>query len=190
MLFQSMNRMFVRPEGHLGEKGADLMEENGGPMARRAVAQLELKSDATAIEIGFGPGLGLEALALAAPLGLVIGVDPSSLMHRRAKARNAAAIQGKQMVLLEGTVEDLQVAAASCDGALAIDNLHFWPNCLAGLLEIRRVLRPEAPFVCAFTPPSGGRKSNLPELFKQAGFINVTVSDVPEGFTVTGFATK
>lgn len=185
-----MNQMFIRPEGRLGELAADLMEENGGPMAKRAVAQLNLKSDGSAIEIGFGPGLGLEALVRAVPLGRVTGVDPSLLMHRRAKARNAAAIREGRIVLLKGFVESLPVPTASCDGALAIDNLHFWPDRRAGLIELRRVLRPNAPFACAFTPPSGGQKAGLSELFAQAGFIEVTISDFPEGFMVKGFVRK
>lgn len=183
-----MKQMFITPEGRLGELGADLMEDNGGPMARRAVAQLELKADGSAIEIGFGPGLALEVLAHALPLGHITGVDPSPLMHRRAQARNAGAIQEGRMVLLAGSADRLPVATASCDGALAIDNLHFWPDRLAGLMEVRRVLRPGSPFVCAFTPPSGGGKTGLSRLFMQSDFIDVAISDCPEGFTVRGFA--
>lgn len=118
-------QMFIRPEGRLGELGADLIEENGGPMARRAVAQVDLKSDNPVIEIGFGPALGLETLARTVPFGHITGVDLSLLMHRRAKARNAVAIG--RIVLLPGAVESLPVATACCDGGLAIDNLHFWP---------------------------------------------------------------
>ena len=64
-----MYRMFVRPEGAPGEFGADLMERNGRPMADQAVARLELRPTDSVIEIGFGPGLGLEALARAVPGG-------------------------------------------------------------------------------------------------------------------------
>lgn len=62
-------QMFVRPEGRLGGLGADFMEGNGGPMAKQAVAHLELEPDGHVLEICFGPSLGLEVLAHALPLG-------------------------------------------------------------------------------------------------------------------------
>ncbi|HWU62647.1 MAG TPA: class I SAM-dependent methyltransferase [Ensifer sp.] len=181
-------RMFVRPEGAPGEFGADLMERNGRPMADQAVVRLELKPTDSVIEVGFGPGLGLEALSLAVPQGCVIGVDPSPLMHRRASARNATAIREGRMTLVEGTVDALPFETACFDAALAVDNLHFWPDPFAGLMELRRVLRRNSPVLCAFTPPAGGKKAGLNELFIRAGFTDVVLVDSPAGITIRGHA--
>ena len=51
---------------------------------------------------------------------------------------------------------------------------------LSGLVELRRVLRPSSPFLCAFTPPSGGMKAGLIGLFTRAGFTDVELSLQPE----------
>lgn len=183
-----MYRMFVRPEGAPGKLGADLMERNGGPMTREVVARLNLGLTDSVIEIGFGPGLGLEALARAVPQGYVAGIDHSALMYRRASARNATAIREGRMTLIEGTVDALPFETACFDAALAVDNLHFWPDRLSGLVELRRVLRPSSPFLCAFTPPSGGMKAGLIELFTRAGFTDVVLAESSVGFTVRGHA--
>src|SRR3989344_2883247 len=58
-----IDRMFVRPDGAPGELGADLMERHGHAMALEAIARLGLKANDEVIEIGFGPGFALEALA-------------------------------------------------------------------------------------------------------------------------------
>lgn len=119
-------RMFVRPEGNDGERGADLTEQYGDAMAQAAVAHLAPAPADRVIEIGFGPGLGLQVLARTLVHGHVTGVDPSALMHRRAALRNAAAIRAGRMTLMEGTVDALPFAGACFDAALAMDNLHFW----------------------------------------------------------------
>lgn len=181
-----MHRMFVRPEGAPGELGAELMELHGGAMVLEAVARLGLKADDDVIEIGFGPGLALEALARVVTQGHLTGVDPSALMHRRASARNAQAMGQGRVTLVEGLAGALPFDDASFDAALAIDNLHFWPDRLAGLRELRRVLRAGAPFLCAFTPPSGGTRAGLTDLFTQAGWIDVALTDSAAGFTVMG----
>src|SRR3989344_749074 len=95
-----IDRMFVRPDGAPGELGADLMERHGHAMALEAIARLGLKANDEVIEIGFGPGFALEALARVVTQGHLTGVDPSAMMHRRAGVRNAKAIH--RLTLVEG----------------------------------------------------------------------------------------
>lgn len=181
-----IQRMFVRPEGDAGEAGADLMERHGAAMVLEAVARLSLKVDDQMLEIGFGPGLAIEALCRAVTHGHVTGVDPSALMHRRTASRNATAISQRRVTLIEGVAGSLPFADGSFDAALAIDNFHFWPDRVAGLLELRRVLRTDAKFLCAFTPPSGAMRSGIADLFKEVGYLNVVQSESATGFTVMG----
>lgn len=129
----NMYQMFVHPEGAAGEQGARLMARSGQPVARAAVRLLGLDDPtAQALEIGFGPGVGLEALAEQVPQGTLFGVDPSALMHRHATRRNNAAISAGRVVLLDGTAEAIPLPDASIDAAMMIDNLHFWPDPHAG----------------------------------------------------------
>lgn len=178
-------RMFVRPEGDEGERGADLMERHGGPMARRAIEELRLRPSDKVLEIGFGPGLALQRLTGIVIAGQVMGVDPSPLMYRRASVRNASAIAEGRLVLLETSVETLPVEDQSFDAALAIDNLHFWRSPLVGLREIYRTLRCGSLFLCAFTPPSGGRTAGLPDLLTRAGFKEARTFESDAGSLAT-----
>ena len=179
-----IDRMFVRPDGAPGELGADLMERHGHAMALEAIARLGLKANDEVIEIGFGPGFALEALARVVTQGHLTGVDPSAMMHRRAGVRNAKAIH--RLTLVEGLAGALPFARASFDAALAIDNLHFWPDSIVGLSELRRVLRMGAPFLCAFPPPLGGTRAGLTDLFTQADWTDVALTGSAAGFTVIG----
>lgn len=179
-------KTFVRPEGPLGEIGAALMEQNGRPMAREAVRRLGLKRNAAVLEIGFGPGIALGYLADAVPDGQIFGVDPSAVMLRRAGIRNQHAINQGRLWLVAALADQLPLPSQTLDGVLAIDNLHFWPDRRAGLEAVARVLKTGAPFLCAFTPVSGGRLSGLASLMADVGFEDVVQSRSPSGVTIRG----
>lgn len=132
-----MYRMFVLPEGKIGEKGAEMMVNLGDEMAREVVAFLDLGKNDRVIEIGFGPGIGLETLAKTVSNGGVVGIDPSELMHRLASERNKNDIIIGRTKLFKGTVEDLPFEDNYFNGAIAMDNMHFWDDPLKGLKELK-----------------------------------------------------
>ncbi|MCY1290785.1 Ubiquinone/menaquinone biosynthesis C-methyltransferase UbiE [compost metagenome] len=182
--------MFVLPQGKAGEAGADLMEQYGGPMAQEAVKTLGPAPTDRVVEIGFGPGLGLQSLACVVTEGHITGVDPASLMHKRAASRNADAIAQGRMSLVRATAASLPFADGTFDGALSVDNLHFWPDPLSGLQEVKRVLRIGSTFVCAFTPPSGGRAEDLRDLFADAKFTDFEVQKTNAGVIIKASASS
>lgn len=181
-----MYRMFVLPEGKIGEKGAEMMVNLGDEMAREVVAFLALGKNDRVIEIGFGPGIGLETLAKTVSNGGVVGIDPSELMHRLASERNKNDIIIGRTKLFKGTVEDLPFEDNYFNGAIAMDNMHFWDDPLKGLKELKRVLLPEAKLVCSFTPSSGGTKRGWEEMFEKVGYVDFTIKENQTGFCIIG----
>lgn len=169
-----MYQMFVLPAGTPGEAGAELMARSGRLLQAAAVKRLELAApDLHVLEIGFGPGVGLALLADTVPQGHVTGVDPSELMHRHAAQRNSEAIAAGRMTLIRSTADTLPLPDDSQDAAMMIDNLHFWPDPVAGLREVSRVLAPGGAVVCGFSPPSGGPPNDLARMFDTAGFVEI-----------------
>jgi SAM-dependent methyltransferase len=99
-------RMFGRPEGVLGRLGGIILARANRSFADEIVALLEVGASEKVLEVGFGPGVGIELLARAAPRGTIAGVDPSEEMVEQAKARNAASIGTGVVDLRRGTVAD------------------------------------------------------------------------------------
>jgi SAM-dependent methyltransferase len=85
-------------------------------------------------------------------------------------------------------VESLPFQPDAFDKALAINSMQVWPDPVAGLQEIWRVLRPAGRLALGFTPNSGQAKDGLPDLLLAAGFAEVRLVEGEEGFCV--LATK
>ncbi|HEY8553892.1 MAG TPA: methyltransferase domain-containing protein [Burkholderiales bacterium] len=168
-------RLFGRPQGVLGKLGGVIMARVNRNVAERAVALLAPQPGDAVLEIGFGPGVGIETLVRAAPAGRVAGVDPSFEMLEQARSRNADAIGRGQVDLRLGSVERLPFDAETFDAAMSINSMQVWPDAVRGLREIHRVLKPGGRVVLGFTRHSGQRRDDMPALLARAGFVDVSV---------------
>ncbi len=94
------------------------------------------------IEIGVGTG------RFAAPLGVTVGLDPSSAMLGRAVARGIAGVRG--------AAEALPFRDASFDHALVVTTICFVESPAEMLAEAHRVLRPGGTLVIGFVDRESG----------------------------------
>jgi ubiquinone/menaquinone biosynthesis C-methylase UbiE len=175
-------RTFGRPKGRLGRLGGIIMARMNRKVAAWAIDQLGVRPSDRILEVGFGPGVGIELLATSASSGRVMGVDSSKEMVEQATSRNAKAIEAGRVELREGSVEPLPFADKTFDGALAVNSMQVWPDAVAGLREIRRVMKPGGRIALAFTRHSGQLKSGVADLLTAAGFSGVRVVEMDEGF--------
>ena len=175
-------RMFGRPQGLAGRLGGLILARGNRPLAEEFVAFLDVQPTDRILEIGFGPGVAIELLAKAAPGVRVAGIDVSQEMVEQARARNAAAIRAGAVDLRHGTVERMPFEDEAFDLALAINSMQVWPDRVAGLREIRRVLRPGARVALAFTPRSGQPRAGVTESLESAGFEDASLAQLRGGF--------
>jgi len=97
---------FGHPRGILGRAGGALMAYSNSEQERWVAEQAHLVPGQRVLVVGHGPGLGLRlAAAAVSPGGLVVGVDPSSVMRQMTTARCTAAIAAGVVQLQEGTAE-------------------------------------------------------------------------------------
>jgi ubiquinone/menaquinone biosynthesis C-methylase UbiE len=136
-------RQFSGPSGPLGRVAGGLMARMNGPLNDWAVDLLELSPRDRVLEVGYGPGLGIERIAARAHQGLVVGVDHSPLMRRQAARRNRAGLEAGLVELHVGSAGRLPLQDARFTHALAVNSLQFWPDLPAALGELRRVLQPQ-----------------------------------------------
>ena len=106
-----------------------------------------MQDDGTVLVVGAGGGLETRYLAGVAPGWHFVGVDPASAMLDLARA-TAGPVAGDRLQLIEGTVAN--APAGPFDAATCILVLGLIPDDgakLATLAEVRRRLKPNAPFI-------------------------------------------
>ncbi len=182
ILHNILLRTFGRPRGLLGRVGGIIMTRTNQKCAAWVVDLLNTQPNDRVLEVGYGPGVGIELLAKAAPEGHVAGVDYSAEMVEQAAARNMKAIEKGRVDLRHGSVECLPFADNTFDEAMAINSMQVWPDSAAGLREIGRVLKSGGKVALGFTPYSGQSKSGLPEMLMAAAFTDVKVVETELGF--------
>lgn len=161
---------FERPEGLLGRLGAWWMARRNRDTIAWVVGLLDVAPGHRVLEVGFGPGVGLEELLEQQPRAEVCGVDPSSPMRQAARQRNREAIDEDKAQLRAGIVEDLPWPDDSFDRAFSIDTYQSWRDPVAGLEELDRVLGDEGRLAIGFTPGESEHAAGLTDALVRAGF--------------------
>lgn len=150
-----LERAFGHPVGVLGKLGGIIMARTNQAIAARTIALLAVQPDDWVLEVGFGPGVGLQLVASKLSSGRIAGVDDSAEMVEQAAARNAGAVEAGRIALRRGPVASLPFANDTFDKALAINSMQVWPDAVAGLKEILRVLKAGGIVALGFTRYSG-----------------------------------
>ena len=148
-MVQRFFRQFSGPAGPLGRVAGRLMARLNGPLNDWVVELLELAPGSRVLEVGYGPGLGVERAATRLREGRLVGVDHSALMQRQAARRNRAAVAAGRVELRVGTAAALPVEDAAFTHAFAVNSLQFWPDLPAALGELTRALLPDGRLLLA-----------------------------------------
>jgi ubiquinone/menaquinone biosynthesis C-methylase UbiE len=144
---------------------------------KRPISASENPTDRV-IELGCGPGVAIAALATRAIQGLVVGVDHSQVMICQARRRNRAAIRAGRVRLIHAPVQSLSISDGPFNAALAVNTVGMWPDPIARLRELARLLRPGGRIALVSQPrcpgataaTSAAAASELAGLLTEAGF--------------------
>jgi len=176
--------MFGRPRGLPGRLGGVIMARVNRDAAAAVIALLEVRAGDKLLEIGFGPGVGIQLLSDIVSAGYVAGIDSSPEMVSQATARNAAAIRSGRVDLRRGSADALPFADGTFDKAFAVNAMQVWPDAASGLREIRRVLKSGGMTALGFTPHSGQSRHGITDALTAAGFTDARIVERAKVFSV------
>ena len=95
-----------------------------------------------ALDVGCGGGMAIKLIAGIAVEGFVAGLDHSEDMVQQALKRNAAAARAGRVEIRHGSVAALPYNDESFDKVIGVETFYFWPDPVANLREVRRVMKP------------------------------------------------
>ncbi len=172
-----LDATFGHPRGLLGRLGGMIMARSTIQRNAWTIRLLTLQPDARSLDVGCGPGALIHTLAEHTPDGLVAGIDTSSVMLKQATRRNAQLIQQERVLLQRASALALPFADATFDIALSANSVQLWPDQLAGVTEMRRVLKRGGQIALVLQPiwvktndEVKALGDNLQELLSSAGF--------------------
>jgi len=140
-LWHSLAQQFRQPSGFVG-KIAGLLFRINREGIEWTIGLIEVQPTDHVLEIGFGPGYGIQQVAKIATHGRVAGVDFSETMLEQASRRNAAAIASGKVQLRLGDAAVLPYPDNSFHKVFATNVVYFWKDPVVVLQEIRRVMKP------------------------------------------------
>jgi ubiquinone/menaquinone biosynthesis C-methylase UbiE len=133
---------FRKPSGWFGRVLGHVMAYQHRTLTVWVIDLMNVQASDRVLDVGCGGGMAVRLLARRATSGFVAGMDYSEEMVRQATRRNAEAVRRGQVEIKAGDVLALPYADASFDKVCGIETFYFWPDPMAGLREVRRVLKP------------------------------------------------
>jgi SAM-dependent methyltransferase len=143
-LMSVLARQFGRPRGILGRVVGHMMVRGNGDFNRWLVSQvrgLATNECERIVELGPGPGIGLQQALGAFPKAHLWGVDLSPEMLSQARRRNSEAVKAGRLALIRGDAGSLH-QLAPVDLVFASHVLYFWHEPATEIARVHSALRP------------------------------------------------
>ena len=138
---------FKNPQGKLGDKIIDQMNEKNAQVAIWGINHFEIESDEVMLDIGCGGGTNVKRMANEARDGKVFGLDYSQKAVDRSIELNRSLINENKVEIVHGDVSNLPFEDDQFNTITAIKSVFFWPDLENDFKEVKRVLKDGGIFV-------------------------------------------
>ena len=190
-----LRSQFGKPSGLFGALFmGPILNLSNTRLVNAAVELLDPQAKDTVLDIGFGGGLSLLALAAKAPGAKIVGVDYSREMVETAARLVRDKKLDARVSVKWGDVAKLPFRAGTFHKVLTVNSLYYWPDLIASLREVARVMKPGGRLAAGFRSEASlgpltrdweGFRLYAPRAFaaimRKAGFDKVRVEHRDQG---------
>ncbi|GAB1602794.1 uncharacterized protein LOC115227913 [Argonauta hians] len=153
MAFDAIARNLRLPEKSLFGRITQFFLKKGNRIVEnKAVEHCNIERDYHVLEVGFGPGIGLEAAydKIKGGNGKVYGLDLSPYMVESASKLMKQGISNNQVELHLGSVMEMPFEDNSFDRVFHCNCFYFWLDFDKCAQELYRVLKPNSLMITTF----------------------------------------
>jgi cyclopropane fatty-acyl-phospholipid synthase-like methyltransferase len=126
-MLRFIGNQFRKPTGFFGKIISRVMAKGNSAAYDKIIRELDIKPHDRILEIGYGPGIGVERIASAYDC-FVAGIDFSELMFMEASRRNKKHIERKKVELHHGDFLRWDPGTGRFDRIFCTNVIYFWNN--------------------------------------------------------------
>ncbi|HBS85556.1 MAG TPA: hypothetical protein DEA97_03310 [Bacteroidales bacterium] len=182
-MLKFVGKQLRKPTGFFGKIISILMQKGNSSIYNRIISELEINQNDNILEIGYGPGLGIERI-LAKYDCFVTGIDFSELMFKEATKRNKKYIDSKMAVLYLGDFLSININSNEFDKIFCLNVIYFWDKLHEPFAKIYRGLKDGGLF-CFYMAHQ--EDLNKLKFTKNDIFNKYSIEQVVEKLEISGF---
>jgi len=188
---QRLVSQFGHPRGPLGWVAGRIMSKRTSNVDRTlaTIDLLDLSPTAGVLELGHGPGVGLERALAVVVDGSVVGLEQSTTMRSMAARRNRDAERSGRLTLVTADAQSPPPDIGQFDAIFSSNVWQFWSDPIETLRRWQAHLTPGGTMAVTFRPPHPkadeaealGAGERIVDHLPQAGYHDVRLERIQIG---------
>ena len=179
---------FRKPTGWLGRLNLWDMNRRHSKLTDWGLKHIAIEKHDTILDVGCGGGRTVHKLAGIATEGKVYGIDFSEESVSAARRTNTRWIKLGRVEIRLGSVSTLPFSDHMFDLVTAVETHFFWPDLVADMQEVLRVLKPGGKLIIIAEAYKGGKYDIQKLVGYMTNYAHLSVNEHRELFSRAGYS--
>ena len=119
-------RQFKKPAGLFGNFSSNVMVKGNRNKYNALIKDMDIQPNEKLLEIGYGPGIGIQMISQIHESCVIHGVDFSKLMYKKASKLNKSDIDKNKVQLQYGDFLHMPIEQSQYDKIFCLNVVYFW----------------------------------------------------------------
>jgi len=188
-ILSKLGQQWRKPTGWLGGLLVRAMNLNHSRLNDWGLSHVSIGKHDTILDVGCGGGGTVHKLARLATEGKVYGIDFSEESISVSRRTNRQLIEMGRVDIRQGSVSSLPFPDQMFDLVTAVNTHNYWPDLVADMQEVLRVLKPGGSLVILGGGYKGGKYADRNEKFAEVvNMAFLSVNELSGLFSKAGYA--
>ena len=174
---------FKKPTGLFGIFTSNMMVKNNQKNYDKIIKDLDLQQHDKLLEIGYGPGIGIQMIAELCLDCTIHGIDFSKLMYKRASKYNRTYIDNGRTQLQYGDFLKTSVLDNNYDKIFCLNVVYFWDELNSPFRKVLSLLKSGGAFHIYMADKITLIEKKAPD----SVFYKYSIEQVEEALEAAGF---